>query len=144
MTAVPDLSVREYHPTDRPFLGWTLRTSARRALQYDALHEDRTLDQKVDQAAGVIEQRSREHGWIVLVASWRGERCGLLIAPPTGTMGASDLSVPGLPMKRSGARVYIDRWFREMGVEPALDEAADLARQASGPRRGAPRGGPNL
>ena len=144
MTPPPDLSVREYHPTDRPFLGWTLRTTARRALQYDPLKEDRSLDQRVAEAARTIERRSRERGWIVLVASWRGQRCGLLIAPPSGTIGVGEIDVPGLPMERSGARVYIDRWFREMGVEPALDEAADLAQQASGPRRGAPRGGPNL
>ena len=106
------------------------------------MQEDTTLDQRVQEAAGVIERRSRE-GWVVLVASWRGERCGLLIAPPLGSRGMEELGVPGVSVKRSGAQVYMDRWYLELGVEPALDEAADLARQASGPRRGAPLGGAN-
>ncbi|GEM_PF-4607524 len=144
MTTAPDLSVREYDPADRSFMGWTLRSSARRALQYNPMREDTSLDHQVEQTARLIERRSREAGWIVLVASWRGERCGLLISPPTKGLGDADLGIPGEPATRSGARVYVDRWYTEMGVEPALDEAADLARQASGPRRGAPRGGPNL
>jgi hypothetical protein len=139
MPNAPDVAVREYDLTDRSFLNWTLRTSARRFLQYNPLQEDTTLDQRVERAAGVIERRSRE-GWVVLVASWRGDRCGLLIAPPSGAGAMEELGVPGLAVARSGARVFMDRWYLEMGVEPALDEAADLARQATGLRRGPPRG----
>jgi hypothetical protein len=140
MTPPPDLSVREYDPADRSFLSWTLRTSARRALQHDPLRADPNLDRRVEQAAGRIEAGSRERGWIVLVASWRGERCGLLVAPPAGTLGPDELGVPGLPASRSGARVYVDPWYSDEGVLPALDEAADLARQAARGYRGAPRG----
>ena len=131
MTPVPDLAVREYRPEDRSFLGWTLRSSARRALQYDALRTDLDLDERVEEAARTIETRSRDRQWVVLVASWRGERCGLLIAPPSGTLRSDELGVPGLPAIRSGARVYVDPWYSEVGVVPALDEAADLFRRAS-------------
>jgi hypothetical protein len=140
MTPPPDLSVREYDPADRPFLGWTLRTSARRALQYDPLRAAEELDRSVERATGLIEARRRERGWIVLIALWRGERCGLLVAPPNGTLGPDEVGVPGLPAARSGARIYVDPWFSEEGVGPALDEAADLARRAAGAGRGAPRG----
>jgi hypothetical protein len=143
MTPPCDLSVREYEPADRSFLSWTLRTSARRALQYDPLRTDAALDGQVEQAAGRIETGARELGWIVLVATWRGERCGLLVAPPSGALGPEEVGVPGLPAHRSGARVYVDPWFAEEGVGPALDEAADLARRAARAYRGAPRGTAN-
>ena len=132
MTATPDLSVREYAPSDRTFLQWTLRTTARRALQHDALRADTPLDRRIEQATELIDRRSRDHRWVVLVASFRGERCGVLIAPPYGRLSGAELAVPGLAVSRSGARVYVDPWYAEVGAEQALDEAADLARQAAG------------
>jgi hypothetical protein len=138
MTARPDLSVRAYAPTDRSFLRWTLRTTARRALQYDPFHSDSTLEERIERAARTIDERGQDRRWVVLVASWRGERCGLLVAQPTGRIDATDLPVPGLPADRSGARVYVDPWYAEVGVAPALDEAADLARRAQPAVSGAP------
>lgn len=131
MTPVSDLEVRPYHPNDRSFVRWTLRTSARRVFRLPTMAGNTAVERTVDDTVGWIDLHGSDPRWIVLVASYRGERCGLLVAPNGGSRKASDIAVPGQVARRSGGYVYVDPWYANEGVAPALDEAGGVLRSAA-------------
>jgi GNAT superfamily N-acetyltransferase len=127
-----DLTIREYRPADRPFLAWAVRGSSRTDRPVPTLAGEDRWSRWVAEAADELHAHRRDPDWVILMAEWRGSWCGLVAGRRVPVSERIDGAPAGRGVAGAFVELYVDPWFRGMGVGHALVEATELCLRGLG------------